>query len=201
MIKIYKEEDKLKIEGELNLGYIGLYKGDKLKLEETSINEYRKYGIVKENLDRSATDEEIIDYLNNYYNSLANKINENIQMINGEFLSNIFDDMYSCGKEFWNNEELIIKDKMPPNATCEKIYSMYKKTDFNSKESVEKLLRIAFPMFNFDKFFSSIVPEYAYLTENGNISFQCSDNLEYEILCGAYDVIDKDLNFTDWHNF
>ena len=34
-----------------------------------------------------------------------------------------------------------------------------------------------------------------------DISFQCSDGFDNAILCGAYDNLDAELRFTDWHNF
>ena len=55
-------------------------------------------------------------------------------------------------------------------------------------------------MFNFDCFIANIVPENIGL-DDGKISFQCSDNFDNEILCGAYAVLDEELAFSDWHNF
>ena len=55
-------------------------------------------------------------------------------------------------------------------------------------------------MFDFDYFIDNIVPEYIGL-DDGEISFQCSDNFDCAILCGAYAVLDGDLAFSDWHNY
>ena len=68
------------------------------------------------------------------------------------------------------------------------------------KTDVEAALRKSFPMFNMDAFLSSIEPENVCLSD-GYISFQCSDTLGDIILCGAYDQLDENLTFTDWHNF
>ena len=69
------------------------------------------------------------------------------------------------------------------------------------KGHLESMLRAFFPMFNFDCFLGNIIPETIGL-DDGEISFQCSDDFDCAILCGAYAVIDgEDLSFSDWHNF
>ena len=68
------------------------------------------------------------------------------------------------------------------------------------KPNVEARLRELFPMFDFDGFFQSIIPEYVVLREE-YISFQCSDGWGQELLCSAYDMLDEDLTFLEWHNF
>lgn len=39
--------------------------------------------------------------------------------------------------------------------------------------------------------------------DDGRITFQCSDSIdsEHKILCGAYNELDENLTFCDWHNF
>ena len=69
------------------------------------------------------------------------------------------------------------------------------------KDHLESLLRSYFPMFNFDCFLGNIEPETIGL-DDGEINFQCSDDFDCAILCGAYAVINgEDLSFSDWHNF
>ena len=68
------------------------------------------------------------------------------------------------------------------------------------EEYYETVLRSFYPMFNFDFFIKNIVPECIGL-DDGEISFQCSDNFDCAILCGAYAVLDEELAFSDWHNF
>ena len=64
----------------------------------------------------------------------------------------------------------------------------------------ESTLRELYPMFNFDAFIKCIVPENICFFDT-DISFQCSDGFDNAILCGAYDNLDEELRFTDWHNF
>ena len=68
------------------------------------------------------------------------------------------------------------------------------------KGHIEGVLRSFYPMFNFDYFLENIVPEYIGLGD-GEISFQCSDNFDNAILCGAYAVMNEELAFSDWHNY
>ena len=47
---------------------------------------------------------------------------------------------------------------------------------------------------------ANIIPECIGL-HDGEISFQCSDDFDNAILCGAYGVLDEELCINDWHNF
>lgn len=55
-------------------------------------------------------------------------------------------------------------------------------------------------MLDWDTLISSVVPEVLGL-DDGYVSFQCSDNFGMEIMCVAYDCLNEQLVFTDWHNF
>ena len=212
MINIKIENNELKVTGEINLGYIGVYKDSKIEFVD-SLEEIREWEIVSDNLDvEEFTNEEIVAFLTDYYNAYIKKITDNIKKINDVFLLKTFIDMQECEIEFWSIDELVIEEKMPED--CEDIYDPY--WEFMSKLEedcgetpndgsvqkidIEAVLRKNYPMFNFEKFINNIIPEVVTLIDGG-LTFQCSDNFGYDILCGAYDRLDENLCFTDWHNF
>ncbi|MBR2751161.1 MAG: hypothetical protein IKD90_08525 [Clostridiales bacterium] len=214
MIKIYLEDDELKVSGSIDLGYIGVFRDSEIEILD-SPEEIREWDIVEENLDPDCTDEEMIDFLNKYFNDFAEKISKNIDNINGTFLLYVFTDMDSCESDFMMIDDLFIEENLRYgneediaeiyNPVREGLNSLapYLETPNDGsipKGHLESLLRSFYPMFNFDCFLGNITPETIGLAD-GEISFQCSDEFDRAILCGAYAVIDEELSITDWHNF
>lgn len=214
MIKIYLEDDELKVSGSIDLGYIGVFRDSEIEILD-SPKEIREWDIVEENLDPDCTDEELIDFLNKYFNGFAEKISKNIDNINGTFLLYVFTDMDSCESDFMMIDDLFIEENLRYgneediaeiyNPVREGLNSLapYLETPNDGsipKGHLESMLRSFYPMFNFDCFLGNITPETIGLAD-GEISFQCSDEFDCAILCGAYAVIDEELCITDWHNF
>ncbi len=213
-LKIYLEDGEIKIQGSIDLGYIGLFDDSQIDIE-TSLDEIREWDIVEENLDANCTDDELIDFLNEYYNRFIKKIKKNIDNINGTFLLYVFTDMDSCENIFmvidglfdeekliYGNEEDIAEIYNPVRQGLYTLSPYLESPNDGTipKGHLESLLRSFYPMFNFDHFLENIVPEYIGL-DDGEISFQCSDDFDCAILCGAYAVLDEELAFSDWHNF
>ncbi len=213
-LKIYLEDGEIKIQGSIDLGYIGLFDDSQIDIE-TSLDEIREWDIVEENLDANCTDDELIDFLNEYYNRFIKKIKKNIDNINGTFLLYVFTDMDSCENIFmvidglFDEEKLIYGNEEDIaeiyNPVRQGLYTLSPYLEAPNdgtipKGHLESLLRSFYPMFNFDHFLENIVPEYIGL-DDGEISFQCSDDFDCAILCGAYAVLDEELAFSDWHNF
>lgn len=214
MIKIYLEDDELKVSGSIDLGYIGVFRDSEIEILD-SLEEVREWDIVEEKLDPDCTDEELIDFLNKYFNGFAEKISKNIENINGTFLLYVFTDMDSCESDFMMIDDLFIEENLRYgneediaeiyNPVREGLNSLapYLETPNDGsipKGHLESMLRSFYPMFNFDCFLGNITPETIGL-DDGEISFQCSDEFDCAILCGAYAVIDEELCITDWHNF
>lgn len=213
-IQISKQKGKIKVSGSINLGYIGNFKNSQIEINDT-LEDIRDWDIVTDNLDEDCTDDEIIAFLNKYFNQFVEKIERNIENINGTFLLYVFTDMDSAEINFMTIDELFIEENLR-YGNEEDIAEIYNpvRDGLNSlapylespndgtipKGHIENLLKSFFPMFNFDNFIANIEPEVITL-DDGEISFQCSDNFDNEILCGAYDVIDEELSITDWHNF
>jgi hypothetical protein len=213
-LKIYLEDGEIKIQGSIDLGYIGLFDDSQIDIE-TSLDEIREWDIVEENLDANCTDDELIDFLNEYYNRFIRKIEKNIDNINGTFLLYVFTDMDSCENNFmvidglFDEEKLIYGNEEDIaeiyNPVRQGLYTLSPYLEAPNdgtipKGHLESLLRSFYPMFDFDHFLENIVPEYIGL-DDGEISFQCSDDFDCAILCGAYAVLDEELAFSDWHNF
>lgn len=213
-LEITLEDGEIVVSGSLNLGYIGVFEDEQIELDDT-LEEIREWDIVTENLDDDCTDEEIVEFLNQYFNSFADKITKNIDNINGTFLLYVFDDMINMETDFREIDELYIEEKNFYSSEMD-ISEIYKTSGqalsslapyFETpndgrvpKGHIETVLRACFPMFDLDCFIENIEPECIGLSD-GEISFQCSDSFDELILCGAYAVIDEDLSFSDWHNF
>lgn len=213
-LEITLEDGELKISGSLTLGYIGTYTDDEIEINDT-LEEIREWDIVQDNLDGDCTDEELIAFLNKYFNEFADKITRNIDNINGTFLLQVLTDMDCNEIDFMVIDELFLEDKLP-YGNEEDIAELYNfaRDGMRSlvpylespndgcipKGHIEALLRSFFPAFDFDCFIKNIVPEVLTLCD-GSIAFQCSDAFDEAILCGAYAELDEELSFKDWHNF
>ena len=213
-LTITLEDGEINIQGTINLGYIGTYTDDEIEINDT-LEEIREWEIVQEHLDEDCTDEELIAFLNKYFNEFADKITHNIDNINGTFLLQTFTDMECNEINFMEIEELFLEDKLP-YGNEEDIAELYNFAHDGlrslipylespndgciPKGHIEALLRSFFPAFDFDCFIANIVPEVLTL-DDGSIAFQCSDAFDEAILCGAYAELDEELCFTDWHNF
>lgn len=213
MISIKVEGDSVVITGSFNMGYMGVYSNDKISIYD-SVEELRDWDIVTERVGtKDISDEQLSEILTNYFNDFERRIQNNIKSVNDNFLLNVFSFMEDCGYPFWEIDEITVKGKLPedpdtnvyqPNwKKMSELTNIYYDTPNDGsvdKPDVEAYLRTAYPMFDMDKFIDSIVPEVIGLTE-GYVSFQCSDNFGKKILCCAYDDLNENLTFTDWHNF
>lgn len=213
-ISITVEDGEIKISGKMNLGYIGTYTDEEIEIDDT-LEEIREWDIVQDNLDEDCSDEELIAFLNKYFNEFADKITRNIDNINGTFLLQTLTDMDCNEIDFMVIDELFLEDKLP-YGNEEDIAELYNfaRDGLRSlvpylespndgcipKGHIESLLRSFFPAFDFDCFIKNIVPEVLTLCD-GSIAFQCSDAFDEAILCGAYAELDEELSFKDWHNF
>ena len=213
-LRIYLEDGEIKIKGTIHLGYIGSFQDSHIEITD-SLEEIREWDVVEEYYNPECSDEELIDFLNTYFRTFIQKIEQNLDNINGTFLLQVFTDMDNCEldymtidglfdeeKLFYGNEEDIAEIYNPVRTGLHSL-SPYLETPNDGtipKGHLESLLRSFYPMFNFDHFLQNIVPEYVGL-DDGEISFQCSDNFDCAILCGAYAVLDEELAFSDWHNY
>ena len=217
MVKVIAQDGKFKVEGTFDFGYAGLYRDGQISLN-TGYGEIREWECVGDALDTATcTDDEIASFPTAHINELEQKVQSNIKALNDDFLLSVFSDMEGPAIEFWEHEQLTVPEFMPQVDDPEEYYSVYDSASAAVQDyfkrcreakqegrvettDVEALLRQNMPMFNWDNFLKSIVPEYLDFNDE-SLSFQCSDNLGGVILCGAWCEFDEDLNATDWHNF
>lgn len=214
MIKIQFVDDNAVVSGDFNFGYMGIYKDEQIEIYG-DIDEIREWDIVEEHFDGDFTDEQLADFLTEYFNAFEAKIQANIKQVNDNFLIDAYEWAEGTGQTFWEVPEITNAEYLPENTDgfdpytfCEetwKIIDEYEDTPNDGsikKTDVEKFIREKLPLFNLDAFLGGIVPECMSL-DDGSVSFQCSDSIDFKhkILCGAYNELDENLTFCDWHNF
>lgn len=214
MIKIKCVDDNVVVSGEFNFGYMGIYKDEQIEIYG-DISEIREWDIVEEHFDSDFTDEQLADFLTEYFNAFEAKIQANIKQINDNFLLDAYEWAEGTGNEFWEVPEITNNEYLPEDMTDFDPYTFYEETwkimdEYENKPNdgsiqktdVEKFIREKLPLFNLDAFLAGIVPECMSFSD-GSVTFQCSDSIDFEhkILCSAYDELDENLVFCDWHNF
>ena len=220
-----KEEEKYKVKGTFKLGIAGTYENKSFDDEVITIDEDILENIRERDEDsvgpllpfiKSDEPEEIAKGLEEYYNQFEKRAAENEKQINDCILYNLFEDMEGCGYPFWEVDGLVDKKFLNSHDEDELDELIYGDSDEDisslsdhfedspnngtvKKPDVEARIRELYPMFNLDKFVNTLKPEYLHL--NGRfISFQFSDAYDGELACGAYDVLDENFTFSDWHN-
>lgn len=71
-LKIYLEDGQIKIQGTINLGYIGLFKDAQIEIND-SLEEIREWDIVEEYFDPDCSDDALIRFLNVYFKEYIEK--------------------------------------------------------------------------------------------------------------------------------
>lgn len=214
MIKIKFIDNNAAVSGSFNFGYMGIYKNEQIEIYG-DIDEIRKWEIVAEHFDSDFTDEQLADFLTEYLNNFEAKIQANIKQVNDNFLILAYEWAEGTGQTFWEAPEITNAEYLPEDMTdfdpytfCEETWKIIDEYDNMPNDStlqktdVEKFLREKMPLLNLDAFLAGIVPECMSFID-GRVSFQCSDSIDFEhkILCSAYDELDENLVFCDWHNF
>ena len=110
-IKIFKDKGSIKISGSINLGYIGTFTDSQIELDDT-LEDIREWDIVTKNLQEDCSDDELIGFLNRYFNDFIEKIEKNIDNINGTFLLYVLTDMDSSEIDFMTIDGLFIEEKL-----------------------------------------------------------------------------------------
>ena len=153
MVKITAVNGGFKIEGSFDFGYMGLYKDDQIEIID-SCEEVREWDLIEEEGPdaESCSDDELAEFLTGYMNALEQKIQKNIIKVNDNFLYNVFDDMYSCGNEFWEHKELVVPEFMPEEPDIDEIYRAADEHDISQAKDVEAYIREYLPLFNMDNF-------------------------------------------------
>ena len=60
-LRLYIDDGEIKIQGTINLGYIGLFRDSQIEIDD-SLEDIREWDIVEDNLDADCSDDELIDF-------------------------------------------------------------------------------------------------------------------------------------------
>lgn len=110
-LKLFPEEGRMKVSGEIDLGYIGAFRDSQIEIEGT-LEEIREWSIIREHLGEDYTDEEFLLFLKYYFNGFTARISRNIDNINGTFLLHVLTDMDYYEINFMIIESLFIEEKL-----------------------------------------------------------------------------------------
>lgn len=211
MVDIQIRGETVEISGSFDMGYMGRYEAGLIHIYDEP-DSLRHWGFVTSRLGPDCTDEALSACLTEYFNAFEEKIHRNRKQVNDCFLIQTFEDMEACAYPYWEIDGLTREEYLPadPNediyaphwdemSSLETAYHDTPNDGSLDKPDVEAILRRNFPSLNWDALLKSIQPEHLSL-KNGEIAFQCSDGFGEALLCGAYDILDEDLTFTEWHN-
>lgn len=215
MIKVKFIDNNAVISGEFNFGYMGIYRDEQISICDNP-NEIRYWDIVGEHFDGNFTDEQLADFLTEYFNNFEKRIKANIKQVNDNFLVDVYLWFYETRPAFWKEPSITNAEYLPENLENFNPYVFQTETDkilqeYNDascddnieRTDIEDFLRRNFPMLNIDNLINGIIPENLYF-DDANISFECSDsieNREYKILSGASNTMDEEMKFFDFQNF
>lgn len=223
---IYDEDEKIfRAKGSFKLGIAGVFKNESYTDEAISFDNELLESIRERDEEwvgpllpfiKSDDPNEIAKNLAEYYNELEKRVAENEKQINDCILCNLFENMEGCGYPFWELDGLVSKEFLKEHNPDEEdfdelIYGdeqisrfldFFDESPNNGtveKPDIEAEIRKLYPMFELDKFIEKIKPEVLYF-KGRFFSFQFSDGWHGELACGAYDELDENFTFTDWHN-
>lgn len=230
MIQVICRDGEFLVKGSIDFGIAGVHTNDTFEDEMISIMDCSYDDICEaleagedffldpllpyfEKAEKS--EEGFAKALETYYNQKIEELQKNIKEINDCIWIHLFENLLNCGYPFWEIEEAILPEyadsydeeayeQVYENASariCEMSDAFEDQPNNGTveKPDVEAELRQMFPMFNFDGLIATIQPEGIAL-KGKYISFQCSDDWGADLLCAAYDELDENFTFTDWHN-
>lgn len=225
MIEVICDKGILKAKGSFSLGIAGSFvnkdfDGEMISFDEDALDQILESDdfFVKPLLPfiKSDDPDEIAKGLAEYYNQKEREVASNVKEINDCILFHIFNDIEACSYPFWEIKETVLPGYLEKYGEDEYDSVVYCHTDEDimglseyfenkpnngtiEKPDVEALIRKLYPMFNLDGFIKSLEPECLYF-DGKFISFQFSDGWGKQLACAAYDELDENFTFTDWHN-
>lgn len=225
MIEVICEDGIFKAKGSFSFGIAGTFAnkdfdGEMISFDEDTLDQILESDdfFVEPLLPfiKSEAPDEIAKGLAEYYNQKEREIASNVKEINDCVLFHIFNDLEACSYPFWEIKEAVLPGYLEDCAAEEYSDVVYCHTDgimaldkyydgipnngTVEKPDVEAMIRRLYPMFNLDGFIKSLKPECLYFN-GGFMSFQFSDGWGKQLACAAYDELDENFTFTDWHNY
>ena len=161
------------------------------------------------------TEQQIAASLAAYYNQKEQEAQQHIKEINDCLLYQLFENLEDCAYPFWEIPEAVFPGSLATYDPDELENVIYDQPEYiyhwagafydqpnngtMPKPDVEARLRQAYPMFNFDGLFQSIIPE-GLVFQGRFMEFQFSDAWGAELYECAYDRFDENFASCDWHN-
>lgn len=230
MIEIICKDRRFLVKGSFSIGITGCYTNENLGDENITIDDTLEEILKELQDEDSFWYKPLFPYLKSettdgggiargltaYYNQKEKEIRENEKQINDCLLYRLFSDLTGSGYPFWEIEEAIVPEYLDKGRGKFQVTEVYSKEtaevfqwadEFDhvpnngtvDKTDVERRLRELFPMFNFDGLVKTMVPEGLSL-QGRFMAFQFSDGWGANLLECAYDEMDEDFSFRDWHN-
>lgn len=219
MVKVTIKGEEYSIKGTFDLGYIGLFKDDKISLHHLediiSDREGRWWDEAVEIFGiKGTSDEDISEALTIYINNFEAKIQKNIKEINNNLIAKFAEQWEDCGTPFWEaSDELFIPERMQEfeeiqetddfEDTISDIVADYIEEPNNGtmeKIDAEAEMRRLFPLFDWDKFLGNMKPKVAGPDYNGHFYFEIYDGFGANIFCSAVGEFDDELRLLGWDN-
>ncbi|MBQ2802814.1 MAG: hypothetical protein IJF07_02830 [Lachnospiraceae bacterium] len=230
MIQVICEDGEFKVKGSIALGITGVHKNDTFEDDMLSIDDCSYEDICNaleagedfflnpllpyfEKVEKS--EEGFASALESYYNEHLTEMQKYIKEINDCIWIHLFENLVGCAYPFWEIEQAILPEYAENyeeddymelyDKHGERIYEMfdafYEQPNNGTVDKPDVLteLRRMFPMFNFDGLIKTIEPEGIVL-KGRYMAFQFSDAWGCDLFCSAYDDMDENFTFTDWHN-
>ncbi|WP_027626367.1 hypothetical protein [Clostridium lundense] len=207
LIKI-NEDDELYCDGSIDLGFLGVYQPDMIRVEDD-------YDPIE--LKRTAKQQkEDLENLTKKYNLFISNIQKNICKVRNQFLVWIFEDLTNCYFEFWKCDDaefpsFIIKEKMPSIINEDSIYSKISGENYDAvcnevfSKPVDSVSGVDIfnkylPMINVEKLLSTIIPSSIGLNEYG-VEFEINSNeCNGFLLLATVGNINTEFNLEVWDN-
>lgn len=230
MIEIIYKDKRFLVKGSFSIGIAGNYVNEDFGDENIMINDTLEEIMKELKDEDSFWYKQLFPYLKSetadsggiargltaYYNQKEKEIRENEKQINDCILYRLFSDLTGSGYPFWEIEQAVIPGRMKNGGGEFREKEVYSKEtaevfqwadEFDcvpnngtvDKTDVEERLRELFPMFNFEGLVKTMIPEGLSL-QGRFMAFQFSDGWGSDLLECAYDEMDEEFAFRDWHN-
>lgn len=225
MIEVIFKDGTFKAKGSFSLGIAGVSVNEDFDGRMITFDRFM-YNYIKDRdsyyvepilpFIKSDDPDEIAKNLADYYNQKEREIAANAKQINDCILYRLFDDFEGCAEPFWEIPEAVLpgyleeydEDEYEDVVYCHRegvvhnLYQYFEDKPNNGtieKPDAEALIRKLYPMFNLDGFIKSFKPE-GVCFDGRFMEFQFSDEWGAELACAAYDKLDENFTFNEWHN-
>lgn len=205
MVTVTIENNEFKFHGTFDCGCAGLYRDDQIYFYGDS-DDVREDGLQGKDLSE-CTDEELAAEMAAFYNAVEARLQQNIQLFNGNFLKELMDALKGCGYPYWEYPNMVTPGFLEANPDFDDWYH-YAGSELpepvfipENAGSKEIELRRKYPGFNFEHWSETLTLHclgVSDMEDGGWIGIEISDEMEY--LCHLTTDIMPDLSINGWNN-